>query len=207
MRVGWVLIVRTLLLVSSLAIATSAATSMGTVEVAAHQVVSQLWFLLAMIVDALAITAQTLVGEAIGAGRVDDARALSARLHRFGLYSGVVLGFGLVASEPLLAPLFGLDAVVSAAAAPALMIAALMQPIAGLLFVADGVYLGVVKMNWLAGSTAAGFAAMAVGSWIAVAGGYGLAGVWWAMTAMITARAIVLAVGYRSLFRPAASVG
>jgi MATE family multidrug resistance protein len=207
LRVGGVLIVRTLLLVSSLALATAAATRFGTESVAAHQIVSQIWFLLAMIVDALAIAAQAMVAELAGAGERSAARILSARLLRWGLVAGLVLGASLWLIGGRIGALFTDDPAVRAEVAVAIGIAAIMQPVAALVFVADGVYMAMVGVRWLAVSTAAGFLAMLVGSVLAVQMDWGLAGVWWAITAMVVARGVVLASGYRRLFAVAGVSG
>lgn len=200
MRVGGVLIVRTLLLVGSLAIATATASRVGTTSVAAHQIVSQLWFLMAMIVDALAIAAQAMVAELAGAGARESARSLAARLHRWGLAIGVVLGLALWTAGGALVALFTTDQAVIAEARTALAIAALMQPLAAVLFVADGVYMALVRMRRLAASTAAGFVAVVVVTVLTLDRGWGLSGVWWSIVAMVAARSLVLAVGYRRLF-------
>lgn len=207
LRVGGVLIVRTLLLVSSLAVATAAATRFGTESLAAHQIVTQFWFLLAMIVDALAIAAQAMVAELAGAEERSAARALSARLLRWGLCAGLVLGASLWLVGSRLGALFTDDAAVRAEVAVAVGIAAIMQPAAAVVFVADGVYMAMVGVRWLAVSTAAGFLAMLAGSVLAVRMDWGLAGVWWAITAMVVARGLVLASGYPRLFASAGVSG
>jgi putative MATE family efflux protein len=135
LRVGGVLMVRTLLLVASLAVATATASRVGTEAVAAHQIVSQLWFLLALVVDALAIAAQAMVAELKGAGRIDAARALSARLHRWGLVAGVVLGARVVGIEWTAGGGVHRRRRGSLASHRRSLIAALMQPLAALLFV------------------------------------------------------------------------
>ncbi|MGF1664666.1 MAG: MATE family efflux transporter [Acidimicrobiia bacterium] len=205
LRVGGVLMIRTLLLVASLAVATATATRVGTRAVAAHQIVSQLWFFLALVVDALAIAAQAMIAELSGAGRMDTARALSGRLHRWGLSAGVILGALLWASSGPLVGVFTDDPGVRGEATAALVIAAVMQPLAALVFVSDGVYMALMRMRRLAASTAAGFVAMLVGSALTLSGGWGLSGVWWAMVAMVAARGLVLAVGYRGVFQGAGS--
>lgn len=197
LSVGVVLVARTVMLVTSLSLAAAAAARIGTVEVAAHQVVAQLWFLLAMIVDALAIAAQALVAELVGAGDVRGARALSNRLFRWGVVTGAVLGLVLWWGGALLAPVFTPDPEVRGAMAAVVPIAAAMQPLAAWLFVADGVYLAALRTRLLAASTGAGLAAtvsvIAATLWF----GWGLAGVWWAVTAMVLARTAVLAADYR----------
>ena len=57
---------RTFALVGFFTLATAQAARVSTAAVAAHQVASQLWLLLALVVDALAIAAQAMVGLASG---------------------------------------------------------------------------------------------------------------------------------------------
>jgi len=200
--VGGVLVLRTLMLMLSLTVAAAAAARIGTVEVAAHQVVAQLWFLLAMIVDALAIAAQALVAELEGAEDRAGAKALSDRLLRWGVAAGVVLGVVVAVGGHLLAPLFSPDAVVQDAIRSVLIIAAVMQPVAAWVFVADGIYLARLAIRLLAGSTAVGLGAVLVVLGATLGFGWGLTGVWWAMTAMVVGRFAVLGAAY---YRPTRS--
>ncbi|TVP59716.1 MAG: MATE family efflux transporter, partial [Gemmatimonadales bacterium] len=68
LRVGGELSIRTFALIGTLTLATAVATRVGTAEVAAHQVAVQLWLLLALVVDALAVAAQAMVGRYRGVG-------------------------------------------------------------------------------------------------------------------------------------------
>jgi MATE family multidrug resistance protein len=199
MRVGGLLILRTGLLLGSLAVATAAATAIGTEALAAHQVVTQIYFLLAMIVDALAIAAQAMVGEAWGRGGKSLSFDIAHTLYRWGLGVGLALGALVAASTAVIGPVFALAPEVEALARGALWVAAAIQPIAALLFVADGVFLGIVAIRWLAASTAAGFLAMTLGAWAAVHLDGGLTGVWLAMASMVAARGVVLWLGQRRL--------
>lgn len=196
--VGSALIARTVLLVSSLTMATAMAARVGTVAVAAHQVVSQLWFLLAMIIDALAIAAQAMVAELLGKGAPEVARALSGRLVRWGLVGGLVLGLALWLGGPVLAAVFTGDAGVREAIVSVAPIAGGMQPLAAVLFVLDGVFMAMLAVRRLVASTGAGFVAAVAALAIVAATGAGLVGVWWAITAMVVARLGVLWPAYRS---------
>jgi putative MATE family efflux protein len=196
LRVGGVLVLRTLMLVVALAAATAAAASIGVEEVAAHQVVVQVWFLLAMLVDALAIAAQAMVAESWGRGERAEARALASRLLRWGLGAGLVLGAALAAVGPFLGGWFGADPRVAALIGEAAPVAALMQPVAALVFVLDGVFLGTLSVRLLAASTAAGLVVCLALLGVALGLGWGLAGVWWAIAGMIGARGAVLGVAY-----------
>ncbi|NNC75584.1 MAG: MATE family efflux transporter, partial [Acidimicrobiia bacterium] len=71
LRVGGDLIVRSAALVGTLTYATAVAAGIGTVDVGAHHVAMQLWVFLALVVDALAIAAQALVGKYRGSDRPD----------------------------------------------------------------------------------------------------------------------------------------
>lgn len=194
--VGSTLVARTGLLVLSLTLATSVAARSGTFEVAAHQVVSQLWFLLAMIIDSLAIAAQTLVADMIGRGDDAGARRLSNMLIRWGAVVGVVLAVALVGAGSLVATVFTDNAQVAALIKSVIPIAAAMQPVAAVLFVFDGIFLAVLAVRRLVMSTAAGFVATGAVLIATVVNGWGLTGVWWAITAMILARTAVLARFY-----------
>ena len=194
--VGGVLVLRTLMLMLSLTIAAAAAARIGTIEVAAHQVVAQLWFLLAMIVDALAIAAQALVAELEGAEDRGGVRALSDRLLRWGVGVGVVLGVAIGLGGHVLAPLFTTDPMVQEAIRSVLLIAGAMQPVAAWVFVADGVFLARLRMRLLAISTGAGLTGVVAVLAMTLAFGWGLSGVWWAMTAMVVGRAVVLGTAH-----------
>lgn len=198
LRVGGVLILRTLMLVSALAAATATASAIGVAEVASHQIVVQIWFLLAMLVDALAIAGQAMVGEGWGRGDRRLSRRISNRLMGWGLGVGVVLGLALVGVAPYLGGWFSDDPEVISLVAEAARIGGLMQPVAALVFVADGVFLGMLRVRLLAVSTAAGFVAAVAGLAATLAAGWGLAGVWWSIAGMILARGLVLAQAYRS---------
>lgn len=199
---GGTITVRTLFLTGTLTAATAVAASIGTPEVAAHQVLAQTWLLLAMIVDALAIAAQAMVADELGRADPSAGRAVAARLGRWGLAAGVGLALMVFAGRFPLASFFGPDPEVATLIVSAGSITALMQPLAALVFVADGVYLGLLQVRYLLYSTVAGAGAATAVLAATVAAGWGLAGVWWAVAAMIGARLSVLAVAYpRALSR------
>ena len=147
---GVPLLVRTLALRATLLITTYAAGRLGDVALAAHTVVSNLWTLLALTLDALAIAAQALTGRSLGAGDVAGVRAATARMVRWGVGGGVVLGALLLGLRTLLEPLFTPDPAVRRAMAAALVVAAVMQPLAGYVFVLDGVLIGAGDGRYLA---------------------------------------------------------
>jgi len=149
-RSGVALLVRTLALRAALLLTTYAATSAGPPQLAAHQVVSTVWGLLALALDAIAIAAQALTGTALGAGDLDAVRASTTTMTRWGIGAGAVLGLAAAACAPLIAPLFSPDPVVRAAIVAAVLVAAVTQPLAGYVFVLDGVLIGAGDGTYLA---------------------------------------------------------
>jgi putative MATE family efflux protein len=149
-RSGVPLLVRTLALRAALLMTTWAATSKGDAALAAHQVVSAIWTLLALTLDAIAIAAQALTGRALGAGDVAGVRAATALMVRWGLAAGAVLAAVLLLVRTWLGPVFVDDPAVWRAMTAALVIAALMQPLAGYVFVLDGVLIGAGDGRYLA---------------------------------------------------------
>lgn len=149
-RAGVPLLVRTLALRAAFLVTTYAATAKGPDALAAHQVAMNLWYLLALALDALAIAAQALTGSALGAGDVAGTRAATRRMVRWGVGAGVVMGVGLLLARSLLPPLFALEPGVTDALLAALVVAAVTQPLSGYVFVLDGVLIGAGDGTYLA---------------------------------------------------------
>lgn len=155
-RAGVPLLVRTLTLRASLLVTTYAVVVAGrhggdpAVPIATHQLAMTIWGFLAFTLDAIAIAAQAITGRYLGAGDVDAARTVTRRMVGWGVVCGVVTGIGLAASSPWLGPLFTSDAAVHDALVPALLVAALAQPVAGVVFVLDGVLIGAGDGRYLA---------------------------------------------------------
>ena len=126
------------------------AAALGAVAIAAHQLAFTLWTFLAYALDALAIAAQTLTGSALGAGDLERTWSLTRRMIQLGLGFGVVTGVVLALGAPVLGHLFVDDPAVVAALTPALLVAALAQPLAGVVFVLDGILIGAGDGRYLA---------------------------------------------------------
>ena len=95
--VGRDLVFRTLAMEAAFLTAAAVAARMGTDRIAAHQIALQLWIFLALILDCLAVAAQSLVGEFLGRGDVPGARATARRIAELGTLAGLVLGVLLLA--------------------------------------------------------------------------------------------------------------
>ena len=147
---GAALVVRTLTLRASLLVTTYGAASLGSTAVATHQLAMTIWTFLAFALDAIAIAAQALTGRSLGAGDLDGTRAVTRRMVQWGWWSGVVTGLALAGASPVLGLLFTEDAAVRDLLVPVLVVAAVFQPVAGVVFVLDGVLIGAGDGRYLA---------------------------------------------------------
>ncbi|MDT9692020.1 MATE family efflux transporter [Streptomyces sp. P9(2023)] len=197
-QAGAPLLVRTLSLRAVLLIATAVAARMGDAEVAAHQIILSLWSLMAFALDAIAIAGQAIIGRYLGADDADGARQVCRRMVQWGVVSGVVLGALLVIARPLFIPLFTGDTTVQDTLLPALLVVAVSQPIAGVVFVLDGVLMGAGDGPYLAWAMLLTLAVFAPVALLVPALGGGLTALWWAMTLMMTVRLLTLWMRSRS---------
>lgn len=149
-KVGSWLMLRTLSLRVGILATVWVATSDGALTLAAHQLVFTIFTFMAFALDALAIAAQALIGKELGAGDRATAGALTRVMTRWGLLFGVGTGVVLALVAPVLGALFTSDTEVQRAAAIGLWVLAASQPLAGLVFVLDGVLIGAGDARYLA---------------------------------------------------------
>lgn len=176
LKVGADLVVRTGSLLGAVTIATSVAARMGVVELGAWQITTQVFLLLSLTLDSVAIAAQALVGNYLGAGRARAARDITRRLMEWGLLVGVALGVGLVLLREPVASIFSDDAAVVSGSAVLLAWLGAVQPLAALAFTLDGILIGAGDTRFLAASmffSSALYAAVSTG---ALAAEWGLGG-------------------------------
>ncbi|MEV0090540.1 MATE family efflux transporter [Streptomyces sp. NPDC050738] len=197
-QAGVPLLVRTLSLRAVLLIATAVAARMGDAEIAAHQIVLSLWSLLAFALDAIAIAGQAIIGRYLGADDAKGAQEACRRMVQWGIASGVVLGILVAVARPLFIPLFTSDASVQDALLPTLLVVAVTQPIAGIVFVLDGVLMGAGDGPYLAWAMVLTLAVFTPVALLVPALGGGLTALWWAMTLMMAVRLVTLWLRARS---------
>ncbi|WP_435297726.1 MATE family efflux transporter [Streptomyces sp. YPW6] len=197
-RAGVPLLIRTLSLRAVLMIATAVAARLGDVDIAAHQIILSLWSLTAFALDAIAIAGQAIIGRYLGAGDEKGARDACRRMVEWGIGCGIVLGALIVLARPLFIPLFTSDPSVKDALLPALLVVAVSQPIAGVVFVLDGVLMGAGDGRYLAWAMLVTLIVFAPVALLVPSLGGGLTALWWAMTLMMTVRLITLWVRARS---------
>ncbi len=189
---GRALIIRSGSLLAAFTLATAVATRQGDEVVAAHQVAFQLWIFLALVVDALAIAGQALLGLHL-ATNPQLAQAYAHRLLRWGLVGGVLLAVVMGAGWSLLPGVFTSDADVLAQVRGVYLFIVLMQPLNAIVFVWDGLAIGASRFAFLAASTVASAIATAAVLAVVQLRDWGLAGVWWALVAMMLVRFATLA--------------
>ena len=198
---GVPLLIRTLAMRVAFIVTTLVATALGTAPLAAHQVVFNTWLLLALVLDAVAIAAQALVGRELGAGNATSARTITRRMVQWGVFAGIVLGVILLAAGSVYARLFTTDAEVRGLVVSALIVAAVLQPIAGWVFVLDGVLIGAGDGRYLAWASAASVAVFLPMAWavlvLDLSQQAGLVALWIAIGMWTFARAATLALRER----------
>jgi len=172
--------------------ATFVAARIDTPTLAANQVLTQLFILLALVLDALAIPAQSLVAGALGAGSPQQATLVGHTSARLSLWAGGTLAVLLVTVSPFAPHLFSSDAAVQSRLTAGLLILAVMQFPGAVAFAYDGALIGAKDERWLGRQAVfnlLGFLPLAAATLVAPS--LGLAGLWGAQLAWMVLRAAV----------------
>ena len=204
---GAPLLVRTLALRVALLATLSAVTAISTQALAAHQIVWTLWTFAAYVLDALAIAAQALAGFTTGTGERGAMRPLLRTLSRWGIGFGVAVGVVLAITAPWITRIFTTDQTVIDYATVAIIVGALFQPVAGYVFLLDGVLIGAGRGRYLAVAGIVNLVVYAPLLWVIAHStaltarpSLALAMVWLAYSAVYTGmRALTNGLGARSL--------
>ena len=154
---------------------------------AAHQIVVQAFNLLSLILDALAIPAQTLVAAALGRGSLPAAMHIGRRVLRLSLFAGVGLGVVLAAVAGPLPYLFTPDADVASHATAGLLVLAVGQLPAAVAMSLDGVLIGGGDYRFLGRASIAYLAVRPMAVATLVWPALGIVGVWLAMLSWLAA--------------------
>ena len=165
---------------------------MGDAELGAYQVSFQLWLFLALVLDAVAIAGQIIVGRELGAGRPQRAFDASVRMIVLSIALGVAFSIALLSLRDVLPHVFTQDAAVLAQCALLWPVLALMQPLSGAVFALDGILIGASDVRFIAGSMAVAFVACAATLAIVVGRDLGVRGAWVAIAVLIAARAATM---------------
>lgn len=187
---GWPMMIRSAALLFALTATTVAATRIGTVDVAAHQVAMQVWLFLSFVLDSYAIAAQAMVGTDLGAGDRNAARIVAERLLVLAAATGIALSVFLAATAPFIPEVFGTAPAVTAALASIYPFVVVLQPITALVYAWDGIGIGASAFRFLAASMVVAAVVTLVALMLF---GDTLVGVWGAITALTLTRLVALA--------------
>ncbi len=192
LAVGRHIFVRTVALFSSFVLAGAIVARFGDPSLAAHQIAFQLWIFLALVLDAIAIAGQVLVGRGLGAGDTDRAYAASSRMIWLSVYLGLAFAVVMLALEPVVPRAFTSDPLVLERVHAMWLLFALMQPLNGAVFALDGILIGAGDGAYLAWSMLASFAASATVAIAALELDWGIVGVWSALVVLIVVRLLLM---------------
>ncbi|HET6601331.1 MAG TPA: MATE family efflux transporter [Gaiella sp.] len=192
LSVGKFIFARTAALISAFLLAGAVVARMGDAELGAYQISFQLWLFLALVLDAVAIAGQIIVGQELGAGKPGRAFDASARMVTLSVALGAVFSVLLLALGDVLPRIFSQDAAVLEQCALLWPIFAVMQPLNGAVFALDGVLIGASDGPYIAGSMIAAFLACTASLAVVVAGDFGVRGVWAALAVLIVVRAATM---------------
>lgn len=180
--------------------AAAVAARFGTAPLAAHQVLLQLWNFITLVLDSLAIAAQTLTGAALGRGVVAVARKVGVRIIVYSVIFAGALAAVFAAGWTVIPRIFTTDESVLAAMAGPWWLLLLMIVLGGVVFAIDGVLLGAGDAAFLRTisllSVLLGFLP---GVWLAYFFDGGLVGVWWGLVAFIVIRLVAVVWRFQSM--------
>jgi putative MATE family efflux protein len=196
MKIGGEIAVRTTALLASFLVASAVLARVGAASLGAHQIAFQLFIFLALVLDAIAIAAQVMVGRMLGAGDPDGARAAAVRMIGWSVVVGGVFAIGLLALTDVLPRAFSPDdAVIERAHAVWPLLAALM-PAGGAVFALDGILIGASDTRFLMWSMLAASAVYVPLALLALHQDWGIQGVWAGLGALFAVRLVTLGVRF-----------
>ncbi|HEY7074745.1 MAG TPA: MATE family efflux transporter [Solirubrobacteraceae bacterium] len=187
-RIGGEIAVRTSALLASFLVASAVLARVGAASLGAHQIAFQLWTFLALVLDAVAIAGQVMIGRMLGAGDAAGARAAAVRMIGWSTVLGAGFAVVLLALEDVIPQLFTDDAAVIERAHAVWPLFAAMMPANGAVFALDGILIGAGDTRFLMWGMLAAAAAYVPIALLALGQGWGIVGVWSGLAALIAVR-------------------
>ncbi len=197
-RAGGALILRTMALQVVLVLMTAIAARQSDAAIAAQQVAMRIWNLFVFALDAIAIAGQAITGRYLGAGDVAGTRAATRRMIGWGAVYGTLFSAVLLAIRPEVPGLFDAAPDVRNLLLAVLLVVIVQQPVAGVVFVLDGVLIGAGDQDYLAVAGVVTLAVFGIAAAIVVTTGSGLVALWLAYSLWMLARFGTLALRARS---------
>jgi putative MATE family efflux protein len=188
-RIGREIFVRTAALYASFIVASAVLARIGSDSLGAHQIAFQLFVFLALVLDAIAIAGQVIVGRTLGAGDAEAAHAAARRMIEWAVVAGAVFGLVMLALIDVLPRAFTSDSDVIDRAKEIWPLFALMQPANGAVFALDGILIGAGDTRFLMyGMLAASLGVFVPIALLSLALDLGIVGVWVGLVGLIAAR-------------------
>jgi len=197
-RVGRDLAVRTASLRLALLALTAVAARISSVALASHQISFEIWSFLAMGLDALAIAGQSMIGHRLGSGSAANARTAGRRLLVLGVLAGVASGVVVAVLSPWLPRVFTRDQAVIDLTRSLLLVVAVLQPVASVAFVLDGVLIGAGDQRFLARAMALATVGMVLALAPVLPLDLGIGWAWAGFGVFMVIRAVTLLLRFRA---------
>ena len=188
-RIGREIFVRTTALYASFLVAGAVLARMGADSLGAHQIAFQLFVFLALVLDAIAIAGQVIVGRTLGAGDAEEAHAAARRMIEWAVVAGAGFGLVMLALIDVVPRAFTSDQDVIDRAQEIWVLFALMQPANGAVFALDGILIGAGDTRFLMYSMlAASLGVFVPIALLSLALDLGIVGVWVGLVGLIAVR-------------------
>ena len=187
-RIGGEIFVRTAALYGSFLVASAVLARVGEDSLAAHQIAFQLFVFLALVLDAIAIAGQVIVGRWLGAGDAEEAYRAARRMIEWAVVAGAVFALVMLALADLIPRAFTSDPAVIEKAKEIWPLFALMQPANGAVFALDGILIGAGDTRFLMWGMLAAAAVYVPVALLALAEDWGIVGVWCGLAGLFAVR-------------------
>jgi putative MATE family efflux protein len=188
-RIGGEIFVRTAALYGSFLVASAVVARMGDDSLGAHQIAFQLFVFLALVLDAIAIAGQVIVGRSLGGGDADGAYDAARRMIGWSVAVGALFALVLLALIDVLPRAFTSDPAVIDRAQEIWPLFALMQPANGAVFALDGILIGAGDTRFLMwGMLAASLLVFVPIALLSLAFDWGIVGVWVGLVGLVATR-------------------
>jgi putative MATE family efflux protein len=189
-KIGGEIAVRTTALLGVFLVCSGVLARVGASAVAAHQIGYQLFLFIALVLDAVAIAGQVLVGRMLGAGDAAGARAAARRMIGWSAVFGLGFAVLLVALAGVLPEAFTDDGRVVDQAADMWPLLVVMMPFNGAVFALDGILIGAGDTRFLALGMLASAAVAIPIALVSLSAGWGIVGVWAGLCTFIGVRLV-----------------
>jgi putative MATE family efflux protein len=189
-RIGSEIAVRTTALTGSFLVGSAVLARVGSASLGAHQIAFQLWVFLALVLDAIAIAGQVMVGRMLGGGDAKGARAAATRMIGWSVAVGALFAVIFLALGDIVPKLFTGDPAVIHQAHEIWPLFALMMPANGAVFALDGILIGAGDTRYLMWGMLAAAAVYVPIALLALWEDWGILGVWWGLLALIAVRLV-----------------